>query len=33
MAVAGGRAAEASFGIGEYRQENSDGGIGEKPRS
>ena len=31
--VAGERAAEASFGIGETAQENSDGGTGDEPRS
>ena len=33
LRVAGERAAEASFGIGESRQENSDGGTGDGPRS
>ena len=31
--VAGERAAEASFGIGESRQKNSDGSTGNGPRS
>ena len=31
--ASGGRAIEASFGIGEGREQNSDGGNGNKPRS